>query len=268
MHPYIHIGFFQFPVFGLMILLGIGVGACVVLLNCKLHKAEMMDPYLASVMGLAGAMFGSKAIGPIMKIPEVIRNWDEIMSGSFISFMMWLFAETVFYGGLIGALLMAYLYCRIYKVSFLRVASLAAPAIPAGHAFGRIGCFLAGCCYGMEVPHSHPLGVIYPERTDGLVGAPAGVPLLAVPLIEAAFLLLISATIILIGLKIRKDGFSIGLYLCLYAVLRFILEYFRGDLIRGVYGLFSTSQYISMGMFFLGAVILIVCFRKPISIHN
>ena len=126
---------------------------------------------------------------------------------------------------------------------------LAAPSLALAHAVGRIGCFFGGCCYGIEVSHNHPFAIVYPPAS---LGAPSGIPLLAIPLIEAVFLLLLSLILIFIYLKSRKNGLCASLYLLIYPAGRFMLEFYRGDIIRGSYGLFTTSQIISAAVFVFG----------------
>jgi len=257
MHPYFTILGRDFSAYSLMLTLGIGAGFLVLFWRCKQTRSEMTDPFLVGCIALAGAIIGAVLIRPITKVPELIIHWEQAMETPTGELLSWLFGELVFYGGLIGGVLAALWYCRKFKVRFLPIADLFAAAIPVGHAFGRIGCFLGGCCYGMEVGHDHPFCVIYPARTDGLSGvaAPPGVPLLAVPLIESAGNLVIAAIIILFQRFKPRTGQSIALYGLLYGTQRFVLEFFRGDVVRGVYNGLSTSQYISLGIFVLSAAL-------------
>ena len=265
MHPYIHVMGMDVPMFGLMMLLGIGAAILVVLLQCRISRVRSLDPVLCGCFSIAGIMIGAYLLRPVTRLPELIRDWDRF--DSFFDVFNFLFGEMVFYGGLIGGALFAFLYCRRYKISFNKITDLYAAAIPAGHVFGRIGCYLGGCCYGMEVSPNNFLSVIYPERTDGLetVAAPAGVPLLPIPLIEAAGNVLIAGIVVLFT-RLTRDkpvpGRGIALYGLLYSTQRFILEYFRGDKIRGVYNGLSTSQYISIGLFVLSAAVILLPFLR------
>jgi phosphatidylglycerol:prolipoprotein diacylglycerol transferase len=101
--------------------------------------------------------------------------------------------------------------------------------------------------------------VVYPPES---LGAPPGVPLLPVPLIEAAFNLVIALALSLCKKYGRlPTGTLTALYLALYAILRFILEFWRGDAIRGIFGGFSTSQYLSAGAFAAGIALLFLSKR-------
>ncbi|MCD7863514.1 MAG: prolipoprotein diacylglyceryl transferase [Lachnospiraceae bacterium] len=117
--------------------------------------------------------------------------------------------------------------------------------------FARIGCFMAGCCYGVEVPW----GVVFPEGSL----APAWVPLFPSQLAESAGHLLLFFLFLSVKDKLRKKQDLLFLYLGRYAVMRFILEYFRGDAERGYWNGLSTSQWISL---LLMLVVVIYIFRN------
>lgn len=112
---------------------------------------------------------------------------------------------------------------------------MAVPAIPLFHCFGRIGCFLAGCCYGKVL--SSPVvfaGILEFRR-------------IPVQLFEALFEIVLFAVLLLVGRK-KMGSHLLGVYLTTYAVFRFINEFFRGDEVRGSYFGCSTAQWISMGI--------------------
>ena len=156
----------------------------------------------------------------------------------------------VFYGGLLGAVIAAKMYCKSVKIDFSLYADIFAPAIPLFHAFGRLGCFLGGCCYGIE----STWGVVYHSELNPDAN---GVTRLPIQLIEAGLNLLLMAVLILMSRKKFKKGTLLGVYFFAYAVIRFVDEFYRGDLIRGhLFGL-STSQWISIGVFVLGIVMIL-----------
>jgi len=193
----------------------------------------------------------------------------------------------VFYGGLLAAAGAAYLFARQQAWSFGTVGDLAAPALAIGHAFGRIGCFAAGCCFGKET--SWPVGVSFPRASVafdvlGRAGAvPPGAgetpPLHPTQLYEAAGEAAIFAILCAASPRLRRrPGALLALYLGLYAALRFVVEMFRGDAIRGMLvelrtprlaarlgmaagePLFlSTSQ---LGSILIGALLLAVLLRR------
>ena len=114
------------------------------------------------------------------------------------------------------------------------------PAIPLFHAFGRVGCFCAGCCYGVEAPE--PWGIAFTHAVAG----PNGVPLLPVQLWESGAELVIFVILLWYAARTRARERLLPAYVLLYAPTRFVLEFFRGDSARRLYGPLSTSQWLSL----------------------
>lgn len=163
----------------------------------------------------------------------------------------------VFYGGFLLAFLVVWGYCRWKKISFLRVMDIFAPAVAMGHASGRIGCFLQGCCFGRPTS-SWPSAVFpagsaparrYPaEPADlyaGVRTACDSLPLIPVQLYEAACNFLIALLLIWLLKKIRRPGGVAAIYLAAYAVMRFCMELMRGDHTDHI-GMFTPSQAIAL----------------------
>lgn len=165
----------------------------------------------------------------------------------------------VVYGGIVCGLGAAYLYCRKRSLPFLRWADCFVPGVALAQGFGRIGCFLAGCCFGK--PTDSIFGVVFPAGS----AAPAGVPLWPVQLFSAAGDLLLAGTLLLLEKKRRGDGLLTGAYLLLYSVGRFLIEFLRADP-RGAVGIFSTSQFIALFAAAAAAVILLL--RKRGTSHE
>ena len=155
----------------------------------------------------------------------------------------------VVYGGIIGGLLTGWLYCRIKKLDFFRYFNVLAPCVALAQGFGRIGCFFAGCCYGIET-HT-VLDVHFP---DGSLGPGSSVGALPTQLIMSAGNFLIF-WILLKNLENeeRRDK-TAALYLMLYSGGRFLIEFVRGDAARGHIGFLSTSQFIAIFIFILGVL--------------
>ena len=222
-------------------------------------KKDMHVP-MAFLICICGGLVGMVLLRPITRIPEIIIRWDVIRTLPFEVAVYYIFGEMVFYGGLIGGTIALLIYCKGYKLPVLPMADLFAPATAVAHAFGRIGCFFGGCCYGIHVDASHPFAVVFPDT--GLGAVPYGVPLLATQLIEAACLFTIAAILSVIYKKTTLKGLTLCMYGVLYSILRFVLEYFRGDPIRGVYGPFSTSQYISIAIFIICTTLLCILLKN------
>jgi phosphatidylglycerol---prolipoprotein diacylglyceryl transferase len=151
----------------------------------------------------------------------------------------------VFYGGLILAVAVALWYIRRIGLPLWTTCDVFAPGIALGHVVGRFGCLFAGCCYGK--PTTKPWGITFTDPFAAAnVGTPLGVPLHPTQLYEAGaeFLILL----LLLATERRGRAFSgrtFWLYMLLYAISRFVIEFFRGDE-RGTVFMFSTSQFISI----------------------
>jgi phosphatidylglycerol:prolipoprotein diacylglycerol transferase len=154
-------------------------------------------------------------------------------------------AGGVFYGGLIAALFVAVWLVRRYNLALWTTADLFAPGIALGHVIGRFGCLMAGCCYGR--PTSVPWAITFTNPAAAAnVGTPLGVPLHPTQLYDAGAELAI--LLLLLFTERRGKTFSgrtFWLYVLLYGISRFIIEFFRGD-DRGVILGVSTSQFVSL----------------------
>jgi len=159
----------------------------------------------------------------------------------------------VFLGGLIGAGIGILIFLKIYRnMDPLMVLDLFSISLPILHMFGRLGCFMAGCCYGRETTCS--IGISYPQ--GGL--APYGMKLFPTQLFGAVGNLLIVLLLIALSRKKKKPGRLFALYLILYSIGRFIIEFFRGDEVRGIYYFFSTSQWLSIPIFIVGIIMFFI----------
>jgi phosphatidylglycerol:prolipoprotein diacylglycerol transferase len=151
----------------------------------------------------------------------------------------------VFYGGLILAVTVALWYIRRAGLPLWTTCDMFAPGIALGHVIGRFGCLFAGCCYGK--PTNQPWGITFTDPFAAAnVGTPLGIALHPTQLYEAGAELLILIVLLTTERKGRPfPGRTFWLYLLLYAISRFVIEFYRGDP-RGAVGMFSTSQFISL----------------------
>jgi phosphatidylglycerol:prolipoprotein diacylglycerol transferase len=156
-------------------------------------------------------------------------------------------AGGVFYGGLIGAVAVGYFLVRKYKLNIWSTGDLMAPGIALGHVVGRFGCLLAGCCYGRPTDVGWAITFTNPVANAN-VGTPLNIPLHPTQMYDAGAELLILGLLLLTERKGKPfAGRTFWLYIGLYAISRFIIEYFRGDIQRGtVFGSMSTSQFVSL----------------------
>jgi len=231
--------------YGLMIGLGFLLS---ISLASRRAKKEGIDPDRIMDMGvylLLAAIIGSRALYVLTNLPEFARNPLD-------AFAIWK-GGLVFYGGLLAAVPTGIWYVRKHNLPVWKIADIMAPFIALGHAFGRLGCFFAGCCYG--APCDSPLGITFKDPHSL---APLGVPLYPTQLIESGGEFLIFLTLFILWRYRKSDGQLFWLYPLLYSVLRFFIEFLRGDAVRGLYfgGLISTSQIISIVVAFASVVML------------
>jgi phosphatidylglycerol:prolipoprotein diacylglycerol transferase len=168
----------------------------------------------------------------------------------------------VFYGGLILAVIVALWFIRRNGLPLWTTCDVFAPGIALGHVVGRFGCLFAGCCFGRQVAESHWWTVTFTDPFAlANVGTPLGVPLYPTQLFEAGAEFVILLFLLLTERKGRPfAGRTFWLYMLLYAVSRFIIEFYRGD-DRGNVGALSTSQFISVLLAPLAVVMLVYLSR-------
>jgi phosphatidylglycerol:prolipoprotein diacylglycerol transferase len=167
----------------------------------------------------------------------------------------------VFYGGLILAVVVALWYIRRIGLPLWTTCDVFAPGIALGHVVGRLGCLFAGCCYGK--PTTRPWGITFTDPFAAAnVGTPLNVPLHPTQLYEAGAEALILVLLLATESRGRRfPGRTFWLYMFLYAVSRYVIEIFRGDP-RGMVGVLSTSQFISVLLAPLALVMLIYLARR------
>ena len=232
---------FGFTVHGYGLMIGLGIVASLVL-NWRRARARGLsedDVTSLTVWVLLGGFLGAKVLFLLTRLPEFLRHPGAFLGGG----------GYVVYGGLLGALPVLLLWCRKKRFAPLAWMDLVLPGVALAQSFGRIGCFLAGCCYGR--PTESPIGVIFPA--DSL--APAGIRVLPTQLFSSAGDLLLCAMLLLAERRDKRTGATAGRYLVLYGVGRFFIEFLRSDQ-RGSVGALSTSQFISLFAVAAGILLL------------
>jgi phosphatidylglycerol---prolipoprotein diacylglyceryl transferase len=193
------------------------------------------------------AIAGAKLMMFIVDLPYYTQHPGDIFSLSTLQ------AGGVFYGGLIAALAVSWWYMRRTHLPLWKTADVFAPAIALGHGIGRLGCFSAGCCWGVRCSLPWAVTFTNPVAKD-LVGVPLHVPLHPTQLYEAFAEFAIFAFLYWRVRQPHRPGAIISMYLILYSTVRFIVEFFRfheqGNL-RG--GPLDTSQWISIVLAMAGA---------------
>lgn len=250
----------ELPYYGIMIILG--VLACFLLILFTRKKRENVEGIEYVLIGLVASVSAFimahivYGIAHFDKIIFVVRCPDRFFKSinSFMFYFTDIFGGMVFYGGLIGACLGAYIYMKKAKLDVNEYSDTLAPCIPLFHSFGRVGCFLVGCCYGIESDIGFTYHYAIVENANGVCRFP-------VQLLEAGenILLCILLTVLLCKCKKMQHGMLVWIYGSIYPVLRFINEFLRGDNTeRGFFGIFSTSQWISLFIFVLSATVIII----------
>jgi phosphatidylglycerol:prolipoprotein diacylglycerol transferase len=218
-----------------MVLLGIfsaGIYSCI---YSKIKNIDYVETLILLLVACTGIILGSHILYIIVNIKHIGTKHP------FANLIRLFFSGSVFYGGLIGSICITYVFRKRFT-HYPQIIVIVTPAIPLLHFFGRIGCFLNGCCFGVK----SSIGFISKSSPIDIAN---GVTRLPVQLIEAVFTLMLF--IVLHNLKDKKTfkKHLFQFYLLLYSIGRFILEFYRGDIYRGIYFYLSTSQIISIIIF-------------------
>lgn len=236
MHPEIvSIGPITIHSYGVLVASGFLLG---IAWAVHIGKREGMDGQ--AIMDTAFWIIIAAIVGS--RIAFVLVNLDHYLQNPLDFFKIWQ-GGLVFYGGLIGAVIAVALCVRKYGLDLWSFADVAAPAVALGHAIGRLGCFFAGCCYGLE---THVPWAV--EFHDVKSIAPLGVPLHPTQLYDSANEFIIFLILTAIRPWRKFTGQIWWTWVGLYAIGRFIVEFYRGDP-RGLYfgGAISTSQIVGVG---------------------
>ncbi|MBF0517010.1 MAG: prolipoprotein diacylglyceryl transferase [Nitrospirae bacterium] len=245
---------------GYLLFFAAGVVSFTVLVSIEMRRLRLAAEYfyvlfISLIFGLAGAR-----VIPIIQAfasPKGL-SWQGVIHGGM-----------VFYGGLGGVYLASFILLRARRLRPFPYIDIISLYVPLAHSFGRIGCFLVGCCFGRitqsRIGVSYPVGspaytqhlshgMIYPESVKSL-------PVIPVQILEAVLNVIIFA--VLYAKKPRaNDGELTATYLILYAVCRFFIEFMRDDAIRGIYSGISTAQYISAAIIIAGIYTLLLLNTK------
>lgn len=238
---------FGLTVHGYGLMIGLGIAASLMLSSRRARQRGLSEDTVSTmtIVAVLTGYLGSKLL-------YCLVNFDRLLADplSVLGSEGW-----VVYGGILGGVAGCWLYCRRKGLNFLAWSDLLLPGVALAQSLGRVGCFLAGCCYGRET--ASRLGVIFPAGSL----APAGVRLLPTQLFSAAGDLAICLA--LLAMEKRNDfrGRTTAMYLLLYSAGRFALEFFRGDF-RGSVGALSVSQFISLFVLVWGLWLYRRCGRK------
>ncbi|MFK7985409.1 MAG: prolipoprotein diacylglyceryl transferase [Sandaracinaceae bacterium] len=237
MHPFLGVlrlgeGERVFGSYGAMVGLGVLVAGALAIRAAHRARLDVGAAFAALALTVGGGFFGAWLTFLLVEWARTGSPVSAFYGGGF-----------VFFGAVPGGALGLWSAGRWLKLDVLAALDLSAPGLAAGHALGRLGCFLGGCCYG--APFSGPWAVTYTHPFAP--GAHPPVPRHPTPVYEAAGLVLIALVLALLPIRRPGTGARAALYLAAYCALRLVVEAFRGDRIRGVWlGGMSTSQGIAL----------------------
>lgn len=256
MHPVLfEIRGFPVHTYGLLLAAAYLLGLQLAVMRSRrfgLDPARIMDLGIAIIIA---ALVGAKALLLIVEYRKFTSDPWEILT--------LLRSGGVFYGGLLVAVPVAIWYVRRHGLPTWTVGDLAAPGIALAHAVGRVGCLMAGCCYGL--PTTVPWAVLFTnEYAHANVGTPLYENLHPTQLYDAGAELIIFLFLLAFERRGRAfPGRTFWTYVLLYAGSRFVIEFYRGDP-RGMVGGLSTSQFVSVLLVPLaGAMLVWLARRRP-----
>jgi phosphatidylglycerol---prolipoprotein diacylglyceryl transferase len=239
--------------YGLMMALGI-LGALALTIYRGKRKGYNVDIITdLSFYAVIGGIIGAKLLYFITEAKYIIQSPGSILD--------MLTSGFVVYGAILGGVISGFIYCRIKKLKFLEYFDLIVPSLAFAQGIGRIGCLLAGCCYGKET--SSFIGIIFKHS----LYAPNGVRLVPTQILSSLGDFMIAIILIIFARAGRKSGQVAGLYLVLYSVGRFFIEFFRNDP-RGTIGALTTSQFICIFILISGIILLCKDRFKILSSRN
>lgn len=247
---YIHFCGLTVPSYGLFLCIAVFTVGFLVLKRAKTAKISFEDMIIFMAVSVGAALCGGVIFYLLITYsPQQLLNY--VRKGDF-SFL--LSSGLVFYGGLIGGLFGALLSAKYLRLTIETLEKIVVPYLPLGHAIGRLGCLMAGCCYGFEY---HGIFAV----KNPFAGYGSCFP---VQTLEALFNLAVMWILLFAAKKQAYRYQLLCLYLKLYAAVRFFTEFFRADIIRGSYFCFSTSQWISILLFLSSAVYGILQKKKEL----
>ncbi len=241
------IGPLSFHTYGLMTAIGIFSAYFWVENQAKKRKLNEDSILGLLISCLVAGYAGSKLLYLLTILPQILKD-PSLLADS-------LSTGWVVFGGILGGLFGGWLYCRVKGLPAGDYFDISMPAVALAQGFGRLGCFFAGCCYGVETDSAFSIMFSHSEF------APNHVRLVPTQLISSGGDFLLFAILVWYDYKRKKhSGETTAMYLILYSAGRFLVEFWRGDLIRGAVGPLSTSQFI--GLLALVAGVLLLAWMK------
>ena len=229
----------QIKSYGLMIAIGIIVASSLFISKGKKNGLDEDSLLNLIIFTVIGGLLGGKLLFIITEFKNILKDPSILFNFGY---------GFVIYGAILLGALTIYLYCKRKKWNTLEMIDITAPGLAIAQGFGRIGCFLAGCCYGAETTLN--IGVEFPIGSL----APAGLHLHPTQIYSSIFDFILGFFLLYYGKKKRDIGKVTGLYLITYSIGRFLVEFLRNDP-RGNVGILSTSQFIAIFTLVAGIII-------------
>ena len=249
MHPeFIRLGPLDIHTYGVLLAIGCIVGLAVA---ARRARREGVDPERIADLGawlIVSGMVGGKLF-------HILFFWDDFIAGWRAQGLRSLREGFVFYGGFIVASLAAVVYARRKRLPVAKLADILAPSVALGHAFGRLGCFFNGCCFGRAC--TLPWAVKFPPPH-----VMAGIPVHPTELYEVFGNLAIFAGLSAFYRHKRFDGQIWWWYVLSYGVLRFFVDFFRGDYATYYLGVLTIGHLIATTMIVVAATALVLIPRR------
>lgn len=259
MHPILFkIGPITLHSYGLLLAIAFLVGLRIAIYYAKREKIDSSRIVDLVLYIFLSALIGAKILLLLVDFNYYREDWRRLLNIYQLG--------GVYYGGFILAVVISLWYVHKHKMSFWRTADVLCMGVAGGQIFGRAGCFLAGCCWGKPAPTGFPLAVTFTDPfAHEQIGTPLNVPLHPAQLYESIPLVIVFLLLAYSFNHRKFAGQQLGLYLLLYSILRFIVEFFRGDPRGSVFhGLLSTSQLISILAFVCGLIVFFIRRRHPL----
>ena len=274
------IGSFAVHWYGVFIGIGFLASFCLMLKLKKYASLTTDQVYNIAMIALFAGVVGARLF-------YVIQFWDQFKGRGILAILNVHEGGLVFYGGFILAFTAECIYAKWQSVrrilglkekqpsegaepkkniSLLALLDVLGPAMALAHAFGRISCFMQGCCFGRPAPKGFPLAVQFPQGSAAAYRYPSlltggSEPVYPVQLFESAGNILICVILLLLLRKRKYAGTIGGVYLILYGVMRFLLEFMRGDHTDSILNL-TPSQFIAVALAIPGGIIVSLTARS------
>lgn len=235
MYPYVDLGVMKLSVFPIILVIAIFSCIFVYVLSAKYDNYYFFQIKGSSVYCMIGAGVVGKLLFIFTRITTPNLNIFERLDGF------------VFFGGLTGAIVGLYIYSKRKWDRFFDLLDVYASILPLGQAIGRIGCYCNGCCYGKYYTGFLAVRYVIDEKETQVFPT---------WFIESIFCFVFFLCMFRNSKNVHSGGYA-AIYLMEYSLFRFVIEFFRGDTLRGIWNGMSTSQYISILVFFMGMALLV-----------